>query len=264
MLHYHAVANNNARLLALTSLTRDEFTALVPAFETAFLARMRDYTMDGLPRLNRRYTPYTNSPLPTTEDKLLFILVHIKQQLTQEVHGQLFGMIQSDTNTWLQVLRPVLLAAVDTLDTVPSRLVPIVEADNAPPHEGPFFYHDGTERAVQRPMSVDEQQEYWSGKTKQHTVKNILLIDAQCTIRWLSATYAGKWHDKTLVEDQVYALPAGSVVVQDRGVQGFMVPGMVMRQPTKKPRGGALTQRSGRRMGRLRVSGCVSSPRSAA
>jgi len=94
---------------------------------------------------------------------------------------------------------------------------------------------------VQRPVNVDEQQEYWSGKTKQHTVKNILLIDARCTICWLSATYAGKWHDKTLVEDDVYALPLGSVVVQDRGFQGFVVPGMVMRQPTKKPRGGTLT-----------------------
>lgn len=43
------------------------------------LERMRDYTIDGLPRLNRRYIAYKNSPLPTIEDKLLFILVHIKK-----------------------------------------------------------------------------------------------------------------------------------------------------------------------------------------
>ena len=81
----------------------DEFASVLPAFVAAFLARMRDYTIDGLPRLNRRYVPYKNSPLPTIEDKLLFILVHIKQNLTQEVHGQLFGMSQSDANKWLQV-----------------------------------------------------------------------------------------------------------------------------------------------------------------
>jgi hypothetical protein len=143
MLHYHAVANNTARLLALTSLTRDEFSALVPAFETAFLARMQTHTVDGLPRLNRRYTPYKNSPLPTTEDKLLFILVHLKQHLTQEVQGQLFGMVQSDTNKWLQVLRPVLRAALDTLDTVPARLVAIVEPSDASPSTGPFFTMTG-------------------------------------------------------------------------------------------------------------------------
>jgi len=142
MLRYHAVADNKARLLALTSLTRDEFTALVPAFETAFLARMRAYTVDGLPRLNRRYTPYKNSPLPTTEDKLLFILVHIKQHLTQEVQGQLFGMIQSDTNKWLQVLRPVLLVALETLDVVPTRLAASIDAASAPPAD-PFFTMTG-------------------------------------------------------------------------------------------------------------------------
>lgn len=138
MLHYHAVANNNARLLALTSLTRAEFTALVPAFEIAFLARMQTHTIDGLPRLNRRYTPYTNSPLPTMEDKLLFILVHIKQHLTQEVQGQLFGMIQSDANKWLQVLRPVLRTALDTLEVVPARLAASIDV-GATPSAGPFF-----------------------------------------------------------------------------------------------------------------------------
>lgn len=69
----------------------------------------------------------------------------------------------------------------------------------------------------------------------------MLLIDAQCRICWLSAPYAGTWHDTTLVADAVYTWPAGSVVVQDRGFQGGVVPGRVMRQPTKQPRGGALT-----------------------
>jgi hypothetical protein len=83
---------------------------------------MQEYTIDGLPRQNRRYTPYKNSPLPTTEDKLLFILVHIKQNLTQEVQGELFDMIQSDANKWLQLLRPVLFQALESLEVIPARL----------------------------------------------------------------------------------------------------------------------------------------------
>lgn len=82
MLRYHAVATNNARLLALTRLTRDEFTALVPTFETAFRARMQPHTMDGLPRRNRRATPYTTSPRPTPEDNRLCSLVHRTHHLT--------------------------------------------------------------------------------------------------------------------------------------------------------------------------------------
>src|SRR6476659_1364428 len=126
MLRYQDIAHNETRLLALTSLTPSEFITLVPAFETCFIDRMREYTIDGLPRLNRRYTPYKNSPLPTAEDKLLFILVHMKQNLTQEVQGELFGMIQSDANKWLQLLRPILFQALDHLDTIPPRLATIM------------------------------------------------------------------------------------------------------------------------------------------
>ncbi len=141
MLRYQDVAHNTARLRALTSLQPDEFTALVPAFETCFLERMQTHTGDGLPRLNRRYTPYKNSPLPTTEDKLLFILVHMKQNLTQEVQGQLFGMVQSDANKWLQLLRPVLLRALEQLDVVPARVAALVAAPVTPPaaDQAPFF-----------------------------------------------------------------------------------------------------------------------------
>ncbi len=104
------------------------------------MERMHEYTIDGLPRLNRRYTPYKNSPLPTIEDKLLFVLVHMKQNLTQEVQGQLFGMIQSDANKWLQLLRPVLHHALQHLDVIPARLATISTHIGAPPStRTPFF-----------------------------------------------------------------------------------------------------------------------------
>ena len=140
MLRYRDIAQNETRMRALTALEPDEFTSLLSAFEACFLERMRDYTLDGLPRLNRRYTPYKNSPLPTIEDKLLFILVHMKQNLTQEVQGQLFGMIQSDANKWLQLLRPVLHQALQRLDVLPTRLVTIMaEHDVTDTDHVPFF-----------------------------------------------------------------------------------------------------------------------------
>lgn len=140
MLRYHDIAQNKTRLLALTSLTPTEFADLVPVFESCFLERMRDFTIDGLPRLNRRYTPYKNSPLPTTEDKLLFILVHIKQNLTQEVQGDLFGMIQSDANKWLQVLRPVLYRALQQLDAIPAHLATIAaDTETRSSNHAPLF-----------------------------------------------------------------------------------------------------------------------------
>ena len=142
MLRYHDVAHNTARLRALTTLEPDECAALVPVFDACFVDRMRSTTIDGLPRLNRRYTPYKNSPLPTPEDTLLFILVHMKQNLTQEVHGQLFGMTPSDAHTWLQLLRPILLRTLEHLDVVPARLATLVTAPasaTADADHTPFF-----------------------------------------------------------------------------------------------------------------------------
>jgi hypothetical protein len=105
----------------------------------------------------------------------------------------------------------------------------------------PLFYHDGTERPVQRPVDADEQGEYYSGKKKCHTVKNILLTDEGCYIRFMSETYAGKWHEKSIVDDAHYRLPAGSVLYQDMGFQGFAVVDVTIQQPIKKARGAELT-----------------------
>jgi hypothetical protein len=68
-----------------------------------------------------------------------------------------------------------------------------------------------------------------------------VLIDEECRIRFLGMTNAGMWHDKALVEDEEYRLPAGSWLYQDRGFQGFTVDEVVIRQATKKPKGGALS-----------------------
>ncbi len=94
---------------------------------------------------------------------------------------------------------------------------------------------------MQRPVAADEQNEYYSGKKKYHTVKNILLIDDMCVIRFISATYAGKWHDKSLVDEEQYTLPSGSVLYQDMGFQGFAVVNVTIQQPAKKPRSGRLS-----------------------
>ncbi len=109
------------------------------------------------------------------------------------------------------------------------------------PQRVPLFYHDGTERPIQRPVDADEQAEYYSGKKRCHTVKDILLINDRCTIHFMSLTHPGKWHEKSIVDDEHYVLPAGSVLYQDMGFQGFAVATVTIQQPTKKPRGGELT-----------------------
>ena len=64
---------------------------------------------------------YKNCPLPTPEDRLLFILVYLKTYALQVVQGRLFGMVQGKANQWIHVLLPVLLAALRALGDAPAR-----------------------------------------------------------------------------------------------------------------------------------------------
>src|SRR5438477_3488598 len=107
--------------LDFTSLTLDEFQQLVPPFEAAFHAHMAAWRMDGKPRTARRFTVYQTCPLPTPEDRLLFILTYLKTYALQVVHGRLFGMLQGKANQWIHMLLPVLLAALCTLGDAPAR-----------------------------------------------------------------------------------------------------------------------------------------------
>ena len=115
------VQDRPMEFLDLTSLTRDEFQQLVLPFEAAFQAHMAAWRLDGKPRTARRFSVYQNCPLPTPEDRLLFILAYVKTYSLQVVQGRLFGMGQSKANQWLHVLLPVLLAALRTLGDAPAR-----------------------------------------------------------------------------------------------------------------------------------------------
>ena len=69
----------------------------------------------------------------------------------------------------------------------------------------------------------------------------MVIVDADGAIRFLSATYEGKAHDKRIADEAQYELPEGSVLGQDSGFQGFTLPGVIILQPKKKPPKGTLT-----------------------
>jgi hypothetical protein len=114
-----------------------------------------------------------------------------------------------------------------------------------PPHplpgQTPPFAHDGTERRIVRPQNAVEQMGCYSGKKKDHTVKNVLLVNAPLTILFLSATHGGRVHDKRIVEATPYPLPAGSRLLQDLGFLAFTLPDVEILIPLRKPQGQDLT-----------------------
>jgi hypothetical protein len=121
MLRYQDEKNKANRILDLTSLTVDEFEQLVEPFDAAFVRHMQKWTMEGLVRTGRRYSQYANCPLPTPEDRLLFILSYLKVAALQVAHAALFDMTQSNANKWIHVLLLVLHQTLHDLRDLPAR-----------------------------------------------------------------------------------------------------------------------------------------------
>src|SRR5689334_16665327 len=192
-------------------------------------------------------------------------------------------MGQSKANQWIHVLLPALLAALRALGDAPAPLPRGSGAAAGGLRRGargraaggtfvhglsslcsrrwaglPPFAHDGTERRIVRPQDPAEQTRCYSGPKKDHTVKNILLVNALLIILFLSDTAGGRIHDKRLAEATPYPLPAGSRLLQDLGFLGFTLPEVNILMPTKKPAGADLSpaqQRANRALNarRLRI-----------
>mgnify|MGYP001545837425 CR=1 FL=1 len=231
---FQDIANNSREMLAMTAYTLEEFTALIPWFEKSFVEST--YTLEGKERKNQP-CHYKNSPLPTLEDKLFFILVYTKQYPTQTLHGKSFDMSQPKANQWIHFLLPILQSALSKAGELPCR-----DMKELPQQKVSVFAHDGTERPILRPKNKDLQKQFFSGKQKKHTVKNNALANELCKVIYLTPTVEGKKHDKKLADESCYALPEGSVLLQDTGFQGFTVENVSIIQPKKKPKGKELTQ----------------------
>ena len=129
MLRYEHIADKAKDFVAMTGYTRQEFTALLPKFQECYDAYLRDYTIDGYERTGHVPRTYKTCPLPTIEDKLLFVLVQLKQNPTQTLQGYLFGMSQSNVNKWFHLLHEVLNRTLAAHNVLPQRDMEIKVTD---------------------------------------------------------------------------------------------------------------------------------------
>ncbi len=101
---------------------------------------------------------------------------------------------------------------------------------------------DGTERRITRPQDKEERKQYYSGKKKTFTVKNLVITQRKGKVLYLSDTYEGKKHDKAICDEEDYRFPKGIQLWKDPGFQGYEPAGVKTHQPKKKPRNGELSE----------------------
>lgn len=235
MLNYAKVASHPRIFQSLTGMTPAAFGRLLPAFQKAYERALdeADARRDS-PRQRRRGAG-RKSVLRTLEDKLFFILLYFRLYPTQEVLGFLIGFGQPQANYWVHWLTPILNAALGYEKQLPARqpasLMQVLEA--CPELQ---FILDGTERPIQRPKDRQRQQDYYSGRKKRHTVKNLVITHKPSgRILGLGRTQPGRRHDKAVADEEGFSFPSGSHLWEDTGFEGYAPEGVIVHRPKKKP-----------------------------
>jgi len=83
------------------------------------------------------------------------------------------------------------------------------------------------------PIVADSARNY-SGKHKTHSDKNVLVVNAKTKrVGYLSQTYAGKIHDKKIVDIEAIRYPRAAILYKDTGFQGYEPKVHQTQQPKK-------------------------------
>lgn len=146
----------------MTTLRREEFEELSEFFEQSWQHYTKRYTLEGKPR-DRKVSIRSNTVLRTAEDRLLFILYHLKGNAIQQLMAITFEMRQAQVSLWIKLLSKLLRDALDRQGFLPVRkteqLKKVLENEST-------VLVDATERTIQRPVDYEVQKEYYSGKKR--------------------------------------------------------------------------------------------------
>lgn len=216
---------------ALTGLTLAEFDSLLPIFKERLEVYQSHHSLHQKKRKITSFRQHKSTSLPSSEEQLFFILVYYKSYPLLSYHAAAFGLSIGKTSEWVTLLEPVLLEALNDLGYIPPRDARMIQ--QSPSN---LLLIDGTERPVVRNKDPKAQKEEYSGKSKQHSVKNNLVATAEGQIAWLSETYPGSVHDKKIMDEEPVELRNDQILLQDTGFQGHQPSEGTIIQPEKKKR----------------------------
>ncbi|WP_426580205.1 transposase family protein [Leptospira interrogans serovar Szwajizak] len=92
-----------------------------------------------------------------------------------------------------------LFLSLDSMNTLPANEISDLKRKLKKFKKLKYVIIDGTERPIRRPTNKDLQKEFYSGKKKKHTIKNLILTNKDKVILFLSNTmitlrFLKMWH----------------------------------------------------------------------
>lgn len=238
MINIKRAMKSNRIMKALTGLKIKEFKMLAVSF---LICLIQSYSENRNVDINKGRRPI----LKSAEEKLFYILFYFKCYPTFDVAGFIFNVDRSNACRWVQWFLPALEAVLKKELVLPKRQLKDVDEFFRLFHDITEIFIDGTERPVQRPKDYEKQRQYYSGKKKRHTIKNIVVNDQNKRIILLTNTEEGKTHDKKAVEESeiIDSFPSDIPIYVDNGFQGLstVFPNHIIIMPKRKPKKKELT-----------------------
>ena len=239
---YNKIRENSTQFVILTSLTVAEFDALLPVFRRHWIKYNKYHTLEGKRRKLPNLKPgRPTRTLPSLEEKLFFLLSYLKNYPLQQFQAASFHISQGKVSQWIKVLPPLLQKSLAELGALPERKGEAVVSVLAK-YNGEALTMDAAERPVERSQDDDNQKDHYSGKQKDHTVKNDLMYRDNQQIVYLSETYEGRVHDKKIADQEDCQFPKNSRLRLDLGYLGYYPEGVMTLLPIKKPYKGKLSE----------------------
>lgn len=185
--------------------------------------------------------------LGSDEGKLFFILFYYKVYPTIRLAECIFELDHTNVLRWKEYLGVILNIGVGYKLYLPIKRVRCLKEliDVCPDLREVIV--DVTERPIRRPQDKAEEVRYYSGKRKDHTIKNQILVNPiSKKIVYVSRCYHGRKHDKRIFEEDKIWLkaPPDTTILGDGAYTAIdqLSPYIKLAQPFKKPVGGELTE----------------------
>ncbi|HXV97296.1 MAG TPA: transposase family protein [Anaerolineae bacterium] len=165
---------DDRQMRALTGVSLAQFEILLAMFTTIYQQMQWQAYQTGLAAGSRQRRPGggKKGALPTTREKLLFVLYYFKVYPTFDVLGTQFGMARSKANENLHKLVPVLVQTLVALEVMPRREFATPAEMMQALADLDTILIDVTERQQRRPEDEQAQREHYSGKKTPHPEKH--------------------------------------------------------------------------------------------
>lgn len=247
MISVNRALRSDRLIRATIGLSAPEFKPLVTSFDRELQKERLIRYERGVAQGVRERGPGGGriGNLRTPTEKLFFVFFYFKCYPTFDVLGLLFDLDRSNACRNVQKLTQIVENVLEKKMVLPERKISTVEELLELFPDVKDIFIDGTERPIQRPKDRAKQKENYSGKKKAHTRKNILIVDKNRQIGYLSPPAEGKKHDYGMFKERFPPglFPKSITLWLDLGFTGVETdyPAATVMMPKKKPKGGELT-----------------------